>query len=215
MCGRYQLVRPELLAQVYGLEQRRLDALSIAATVNVRPTQRVPVLLGEHELALVKWGLVAPWAKDASAPVINARAEGIADKPMFRRAFRSQRCLIPASGFYEWQAPPDGGKRKTPILFTITDRDADADLFAFAGVWETWKDRTSGEELRTCAIITTTPNALVAPVHDRMPVIPRREDEDKWLDPGEQDTGRLTALLQPYPAERMEALRANQADLRR
>jgi putative SOS response-associated peptidase YedK len=173
------------------------------------------VLLSEHELALVKWGLVVPWAKDAKSALINARAEGIADKPMFRRAFRSQRCLIPASGFYEWQAPADGGKRKTPYLFTITDRDADADLFAFAGLWEMWKDRTSGEELRTCAIITTTPNALVAPVHDRMPVILRREDEDEWLDPGEQDTGRLTALLQPYPTERMTALPANQADLRR
>src|SRR5260370_22191865 len=87
MCGRYQLVRPELLAGVYGLEQRMLDGLHLASNANVRPTQRVPVLLGEHELTLVKWGLVALWAKDASAPVINARAEGVAVKPMFRLPF--------------------------------------------------------------------------------------------------------------------------------
>ncbi|HKB49172.1 MAG TPA: SOS response-associated peptidase, partial [Ktedonobacterales bacterium] len=192
MCGRYQLVRPALLARVYGLEQSQLDGLHLAANANVRPTQPVPVLLGEHELAILRWGLVAPWAKDARGALINARAEGLAEKPSFRHAFRSQRCLIPASGFYEWQTPPSGTRRtKTPYLFTVTDRDADADLFAFAGLWETWKDHTSGEELRTCAIITTTPNALMAPIHARMPVILRRQDEAEWLDGELHDVGRL------------------------
>jgi putative SOS response-associated peptidase YedK len=210
MCGRYQLVRPELLARVYGVEQGQLDALGFVPNANVRPTQRVPVLLGEHDLALVKWGFVAPWAKDAKSALINARAEGLADKPTFRRAFRSQRCLIPASGFYEWQAAPNGGKRKTPYLFTVKN----AELFTFAGLWEVWTDRASGEELRTCAIITTTPNTLVAPVHDRMPVILRREDQDEWVDPDLHDVGRLGALLQPYPAEAMSVVSANSADLR-
>ena len=219
MCGRYQLVKPELLAQVYGLEQRTLDALGLVPNVNVRPTQQVPVLLGEHEaheLAVMRWGLVPPWAKDTHGALINARAEGIADKPSFRRAFRAQRCLIPASGFYEWQASLAGGKaKKTPYLITVTDREDDADLFAVAGLWETWHDPSSGgQELRTCAIITTTPNALMAPIHDRMPVILRREDEEEWLDPEARDSGRLTALLQPYPAERMAAVPANAAHLR-
>src|SRR5260370_5895759 len=119
MCGRYQLVRPQLLARVYGLEQTTLDTLSLTPNTNVRPTQRVPVLLGEHELAILHWGLVAPWAKDARGALINARAEGLAEKPSFRRAFRSQRCLIPASGFYEWQPAPSGTRTtETPLPLT-------------------------------------------------------------------------------------------------
>ena len=209
MCGRYQLVNPRLLAQQYGLAQSALDELGVAGNANVRPTQDVPVLLGEGGLALARWGLIAPWAKDAKASVINARAEGIAEKPMFRRAFRAQRCLIPATGFYEWRATPES-KRKAPYLFTVEDTE----IFAFAGLWETWTDRASGEELRTCAIITTGPNELVAPVHDRMPVILRLEDEAEWIDGGLHDAGRLQALLRPYPAEAMVAAPANPADLR-
>ncbi len=204
MCGRYQLVNPRLLAQVYGVEQRRLDALNLSANVNVRPTQRVPVLLGEHELAMMRWGFVPSWAKDNRGAMINARAEGIAEKPTFRRAFQSQRCAIPASGFYEWKAAADGGKSKTPYLFTVED----AELFAFAGIWDTWQD------LQTCAILTTAPNELVAPVHDRMPVILRRKDVDEWLDPDLHDVGRLGAMLHSYPASAMAAVPANTADLR-
>ncbi len=208
MCGRYQLVNPHLLAQVYGVKQSRLDELQLASNVNVRPTQRVPVLLGEHDggrdLAMMRWGFVPSWAQDHCGGLINARAEGLAAKPMFRRAFTSQRCALPAIGFYEWKAAADGGRGKTPYLFTL----ADAELFAFAGLWDTW------QELQTCAILTTAPNEFVAPVHDRMPVILRREDVDEWLDADLRDVGRLEAMLQPYPAEAMTAAPANAADLR-
>ncbi len=208
MCGRYQLVSPRLLAQVYGVKQGRIDELQLASNANVRPTQRVPVLLGEHEggldLEVMRWGFVPSWAKDNRGAMINARAEGLADKPMFRKAFKSQRCAIPATGFYEWKAAADGGKGKTPYLFTVED----AEIFAFAGLWDNW------QELQTCAIITTTPNELVAPVHDRMPVILRPEDMDEWLDADLRDVGRLGAILQPYSAKRMAATPADAAALR-
>ena len=208
MCGRYQLVNPRLLAQVYGVRQGRIDELQLASNANVRPTQRVPVLLGERgggrDLATMRWGFVPSWAKDNRGSMINARAEGLADKPMFRKAFKSQRCAIPATGFYEWKAPTDGGKGKTPYLFTVED----AELFAFAGLWDTW------QELQTCAILTTSPNELVAPVHDRMPVILRRDEIGEWLDGDLRDVGRLETMLTPYPARAMAATSANEADLR-
>lgn len=211
MCGRYQLVHPGQLARRFGLDRQTLGAFVFTSRVNVSPTQRVPAVLADHLLEVLRWGLIQPWAKDACSAVISARAESIAEKPTFRRAFRTQRCLIPASGFYEWHTSAHI-RTKTPYLFTVQD----AELFAFAGLWEVWHDPAdNGQELRTCAIITTTPNALVAPVHDRMPVILRPEDEEEWLDLERQDLGHLGALLQPYPAEAMLAMPANTADLRR
>jgi putative SOS response-associated peptidase YedK len=209
MCGRYQLVHPSLMAQRFGVEQQALDVFALAPNVNVSPTQRVPAVLAYHTLEVLRWGIIQPWAKDMHSAAINARAESIAEKATFRRAFRGQRCLIPASGFYEWQTTAHL-RTKTPFLFTVKD----ADLFAFAGLYEVWRDPASGHELRTCAIITTTPNALVVSVHDRMPVILLPEDEAEWLDLDEHDVGRLGALLRPYPAEAMVATLANRADLR-
>jgi len=150
--------------------------------------------------AMLKWGLVPPWAKDPSigSRMINARSETVAEKPSFRRAFDRQRCIIPADGFYEWRKD---GKVKIPMLFRLREGRP----FAFAGLWEAWRPPSGeGETLFTCTILTTVANELVQPVHDRMPVILPKEAIDLWLDrdvPGEGVRG----LLVPYPAEEMEA----------
>jgi Uncharacterized conserved protein len=150
--------------------------------------------------AMLKWGLVPPWAKDPSVGnrMINARSETVAEKPSFRRAFDRRRCIIPADGFYEWRKD---GKVKIPMLFRLRGGRP----FAFAGLWEAWRPRSGkGETLFTCTILTTAANELVQPVHDRMPVILPKEAIDLWLDrdvPGEGVRG----LLAPYPAEEMEA----------
>jgi putative SOS response-associated peptidase YedK len=210
MCGRYQLLHLSRLAERFGLNQYALDRLDLAPATNISPTQRVPVILADHVVAMLHWGLIPPSALDMRSAIVNARAEAISEKKMFRRAFRSQRCLLPASGFYEWQTSTHT-KAKTPYLYTL----ADDELFAFAGIWEVWHARPSGQEFRTCAIVTTTPNELVAQVHDRMPAILHPEDEAEWLNPQDGDVGRLAGFLRPYPAEAMHTIPANLADLRR
>lgn len=145
-------------------------------------------------------GLGLTWADNLAIgnKLINARAEGIVEKPAFRDAFAKRRCLIPADGFHEWRKTPDG---KQP--FAIVPKDEP--LFAFAGLWERWKDKRTGEITRTCAIITGPPNELMAPIHNRMPVILDRADWARWL--GQEDTSKedLLYLLKPYPAEKMRA----------
>ncbi len=145
----------------------------------------------------LRWGLVPHWAKEAKIgyKMINARAEGIEEKPSFREPFRKKRCLIIADGFYEWKKVDD---RKQPYRFVMKDRKP----FAFAGLWETWKKGDA--PLHTCTIITTTPNAVTEDVHDRMPVILKRRDYDRWLDPSNQGVDELKSLLVPYPAQEME-----------
>jgi putative SOS response-associated peptidase YedK len=205
MCGRYQLVQPGLFTHIFGVAPHRVEALALLANADVRSTQHVPVVLDERELALMRWGFLPSWAQGSHRAMINARAETIQEKPMFRRAFRAQRCVIPATGFYEWQAATAHGTPvKTPYLFTVQDQE----LFAFAGIWDTAQD------IQTCAIITTAANALVAPIHDRMPVILHREDIAEWLDPALRDVNQLGALLAPYPAEAMTARPTNPAALR-
>jgi putative SOS response-associated peptidase YedK len=178
------------------------------ARYNIAPTQ--PVLTvrfnpetKERSLDALRWGLVPHWAKDLSFgyKTINARAETVAKMPAFRDAFKSRRCIIPASGFYEWQKTPDG---KVPHAIV----PADEPLFAFAGHWENWRDKAAGEGaewIRTCAIITGEPNELMAPIRNRMPMILPQEAWPRWLgeEPAERD--ELQALLRPYPAERMRA----------
>jgi putative SOS response-associated peptidase YedK len=145
----------------------------------------------------MRWGLIPFWAKDASVgyKMINARAETVATKPAFREALKKRRCLIPADGFYEWKKD---GKTKTPFCFTM----ADESLFAFAGLWEQWKN-PEGQLVETCSIITTTPNALLADVHDRMPVILPDDAYDLWLDPGFQKTDAICEVLNPFDAKLM------------
>jgi len=167
---------------------------------NVAPTQNLPVILDEapDTLTVAKWGLIPSWAKDEKigASLINARCETAATKPSFRSAFRHRRCLVPADGFYEWQKATHG---KVPHCIALVDESP----FAFAGVWETWRNPV-GESLRTFSILTCAPNVLVAPIHDRMPVILRPENESQWLS-HDTPVEKLSEILTPFPPELMKA----------
>jgi putative SOS response-associated peptidase YedK len=198
MCGRFQLLRPEDIAIRFETVNTVPD---LAASSDVRPTQSIPVVAMGRELTLMRWGLEPSWAKERpnSAPLINARAEGIETKPTFRKPLRSQRCIIPATGFYEWQAPAGGG-RKIKYLFT----SADGDFLALAGLYDIQKT-PDGQELPTCVIITTAPNAVVAPIHDRMPAILAREDEEAWLNPDEAESEALLPFLRTAPSAALNA----------
>jgi putative SOS response-associated peptidase YedK len=171
---------------------------------NIAPAQMIDVVFepeSERILSQLKWGLVPSWAKDAqtSKGLINARAETLAEKPSFREAFKSRRCIIPASGFYEWQKRTTGAKQ--PFYFYLKEKD----VFGFAGLWESWIDRTTGEELETATIITTEANDVLKSVHDRMPVILRKDSYDEWLDVKGKNTDRLQKLLVPYSAKEMSS----------
>jgi len=202
VCGRYvQASSPELLAERFGVDD--VQVKEHAPAYNVAPRAEVPAVRRRKDrtvLSRLRWGLVPSWAKDPKIGdrLINARAESLAAKPAYRTAFAKRRCLIPADGFYEWQARP-GQKRKQPMF--VHRRDGEP--MAFAGLWEAWRDPEQGEDadwLRTCAIVTTTANDLLAPIHDRMPVILPESAWDTWLDP-DPDSRALQSLLVPAPAE--------------
>jgi putative SOS response-associated peptidase YedK len=204
MCGRYTVaVDPQLLAERFSVALPE----DIAPRFNVAPTDPVLTVTERsagRELLIARWGLVPHWAKDAKggARMINARAESLAEKPAYRPLLAKGRCLILADGFYEWRHDPDGKRR--PVRYTLDG----AEPFGFAGLWTGRHDPEADEWLRTCTIITTTANELVAPVHDRMPVILPRKSEDAWLDRGVA-VGEALALLQPYPSELMHAADAS------
>jgi len=200
MCGRFTLGETDKLAELFDLREWS----PVPARYNVAPSQAVPVVVLNRETAArevrrMRWGLVPFWAKDPTIGdrMINARAETVTTKPAFRRSFRERRCLIAADGFYEWQRQ---GRRKQPWYI----RRRDGWPFAFAGLWDVWQPPV-GEPLETCTIITTTPNALLAPIHNRMPVSLARLDFARWLDPTYQDLEPLTRMLVPCPAEDFEA----------
>ena len=200
MCGRYvnKANRKEIEEEFHLTLDTEQD---LQARYNIAPTQIIPVVLqskGQRVIDRLRWGLIPAWAKDESigARLINARAETLAEKPSFKNAFRSRRCLVPASGFYEWQK---SSSPKQPFYFYLKDKP----VFGFAGLYEEWIHRETGELIETCTIITTKANKLLEPVHERMPVILPREMYDEWLDEGERDTGKLQALLVPYPAAEM------------
>ena len=197
MCGRFILTSPgRVLAAQFELQHEP----ELTPRYNIAPTQQVPAIkmdTGGRRLEMLKWGLVPFWAKDASisARLINARCETLSEKPAFRAAFKSRRCLIPANGFYEWMK--ERGK-KQPYLFKFTD----GSLFAFAGLWERWESK-DGVALESCTIITTDANELVQPLHDRMPVILKNKDYALWLDPiAKREI--LQPLLIPYPSVEMK-----------
>ena len=199
MCGRYTLTNPARLAQRFGASQGQLN---LEVRYNVAPSQEMPVVLqdqtGSNKLELLKWGLIPFWSKEPKAPysTINARAEGIADKPAYRRPLRSQRCIIPADGFYEW-LKTNGGKQ--PFFIHLKDED----VFGFAGLYDIY--HTSEKEIiKTFTIITTEANEIMAPIHNRMPVILPRQHEAEWLDRTITDPVQITRLLQPFPSEWME-----------
>jgi putative SOS response-associated peptidase YedK len=148
---------------------------------------------------MMRWGLIPFWAKDpeVGSRMINARAESVAQRPAFRTALRDRRCLVPATGFYEWKSAPDG---KAPYLARVRDEK----LFAMAGLYDRWKD-PSGRDVHSFTIITTAPNEMMATIHDRMPVILSREDEDSGLAPGPLDETERERMFRPYPSERMES----------
>src|SRR5260221_1691980 len=204
MCGRFQASSsPAELARWF---KTTGPIPNMRQRYNAAPTQDLPIVLrdpesGERRLDALSWGLVPFWAKDAKIAysTINAMAETVATKPAFRDAFKSRRCLVPADGFYEWQKLD--AKTKQPYRIVM----AEGSPMAFAGLWERWNDPASGETLRSFTIITTAPNALCAPIHDRMPVILDAADWQTWLGEVPARRDELRALLQPYPAERMEA----------
>jgi putative SOS response-associated peptidase YedK len=206
MCGRYTIRGIQPVVDLFGVALPR----EFGPRFNVAPTQEVPVVRAtprpqppaagaSRQVDLLRWGLVPHWAADPSIGnrMINARAETAAERPAFRDAMKRRRCLVPADGFYEWQATA-GSKRKQPHLIRMKDDRP----FAFAGLWDAW--RRGGEDLESFTILTTAPNELVAPIHDRMPVIVAPADFDRWLDPSVAAEG-VADLLRPYPAERMRA----------
>lgn len=203
MCGRFILaVDPaDLEASFAGVELPPAGAMQ--PRYNIAPTQPVAVITNsaERKLEFFNWGLIPSWAKDPKIGnrMINARAETLAEKPSFRAAYKRRRCLIPTNGFYEWQRHPED-KTKTPMFISLTSSKP----FAFAGLWESWHS-SEGDHVLSCTIITTTPNDLMAPIHNRMPVILPAEAYDVWLAPGEQSGVELQNLLAPYPAAEMQA----------
>jgi putative SOS response-associated peptidase YedK len=198
MCGRYALLNPNQLFDRFGVVNQ-VD-MSLESRDDIRPSQSAPVVKMGHHAAMMRWGLIPSWSKDPTIghKMINARVEGLDQKPSFRKPLRSSRCLVPATGFYEWQATPDG---KIKFHFNLVG----GEMFGLAGLYDTWSDPISRERRETFTIITTTPNGVVAPIHDRMPVILREADEEAWLDPEETDSLYLLSLLQPFPEGQLEA----------
>jgi putative SOS response-associated peptidase YedK len=201
MCGRYTLIRLADFTDIFPWI-RAPDRMP-EARYNIAPSQDIAVVTNEGggQVELFRWGLVPSWAKDESIGnrMINARCETLAEKPMFRTALKRRRCLIPASGFYEWKKSPDG-KSKTPMYVRMKGGKP----FAFAGLWDRWHS-PDGSELRSCTIITGPPNSLLKQIHDRMPMMLAGDDCKKWIKPGEMSSGEANKLLKPYPADEMEA----------
>ena len=200
MCGRYAITSaPEALRALFGYAEQP----NFPARYNIAPTQPIAIVRlveGKREFALVRWGLLPSWVKNPNefSLIINARGESVCDKPAFRAAMKRRRCLIPADGFYEWQASGKGPKQP----FYIHARSGKP--MAFAGLWETWEG-PNGEEVDTAAIVTTRANRTLSPLHDRMPVIIAPDAFDLWLNCGEVDARTAEALIQPAPDDLLEA----------
>lgn len=204
MCGRYyRRSDKQQIAEAFRLGLP--TTFEILPTFNVCPQSFQPIVRldeesGQRELMQARWGLVPFWAKDPKVAynTINAKAETLTTSPAFREPVKRRRCLVPMDGFYEWE--PTGAKTRQPYAVSV----ASGGLFAVAGLWDRWKNKSTGEWLDTFSVITTDPNELMEPFHNRMPVIVRPEDYERWMEPG--DPARLPVdLLRPYPAEEMKA----------
>lgn len=205
MCGRFtNKAKPEEIKKEFNVA-RIDDSVEFEPRYNIAPSQMISAVVereGEERIvAPFKWGLVPSWAKDAEIGnrMINARAESLTEKPSFREAFRRRRCIIPTTGFFEWQRKSSGAKQ--PFYFYLKNRE----VFGFAGLWEEWLDKDSGELLETCTIITTEANKVLEPVHDRMPVILKAENYNQWLNAKERNVEELQRFLSPYPSSEMDS----------
>ncbi len=205
MCGRFTLTKPaDEIADYFELH----DLPEWQPRYNIAPTQAVPTVRFDASsqrrvFECRKWGLIPSWSRDDkfAAKLINARAETAAEKPSFRDAMKRQRCLIVTDGFYEWQAPKSKGQRKQPYYIRMQS----GSLFAMAGLWARWKGDDE-QVVQSCTVLTTNPNELMKPIHDRMPVILSPQDFGLWLEPERTDPTALETLLTPYPADAMQAL---------
>lgn len=201
MCGRFSLTAS--VAEICARFQAAEALEHWVPRYNAAPGQQILTVVsqeaGVRTFALMRWGLIPHWSKEPSIGnrMINARAESLSIKPSFKKPFKTQRCLIPADGFYEWKYD---GSKKIPLRIVRADRR----LFAFAALWDTWIEPGSGKSVRSFTIITTEANRGLQTVHDRMPAILLPEDEALWLDPSCSDAGRLSGLLKPYPEQEME-----------
>jgi len=199
MCGRFTLaVDAQVITERFKVI---LTDLNWKPRYNIAPTQPCPVVTSDNHqrrFLTMCWGLIPHWSKDkkTSYRMINARVETINSKPAFCNLFRTKRCLIPADGFYEWKQTPKG---KIPFRAALKD-DA---LFGFAGLWDVWKNDKE-EEIKSFTILTTVANSLLNQLHDRMPVILKKKDEERWLDLNVQDPNLLEPLLTPYSAQEMK-----------
>lgn len=200
MCGRFsQTATPEVIAEQFAVSDSPLFKLRY----NLAPSQSVAAIRIDpdtmtRKLVMLRWGLIPSWAKDPKigSQCINAKAETVAEKPSFRSAFKKRRCLVLATSFYEWRVD---GKRKQPMWIGLKSKRP----FAFAGLWEHWAPTEGDVPLETCTIITTESNELLAPIHNRMPVILAPTSYDQWLDPTFQQVESLKALLHPYASEEL------------
>ena len=199
MCGRFVLTADtDMVQMAFNLTS---VAHPIAPRFNIAPSQPIAVITNDDPKTLTyhQWGLIPSWSKDPKmgSKMINARSETAAEKPAFRSAFKRRRCLIPATGFFEWKKQGGG---KVPMFIHMQDRQ----VFAFAGLWEIWHSPEGGE-IRTATILTTEPNEFMAEIHDRMPVILQAKDYETWLAAGDQKADDLMPLMKPFPAELMKA----------
>jgi putative SOS response-associated peptidase YedK len=205
MCGRFGLTRPERLS----LERYGINAVpELTPRFNIAPGTEILVIgqrEGERRARLLRWGLVPYWADEPSIGqrMVNARADTAFEKPAFRRPMEKRRCLIPADLFYEWQAVA-GQRRKQPYAVRMKDREP----FALGGLWDFWRPKKGGDGLATCTILTTAPNELLAPIHDRMPVIVPADRYDAWLDP-KTPVPAVLDMCREYPSHEMEAWRVS------
>jgi putative SOS response-associated peptidase YedK len=213
MCGRYgrRADKQRIAEWMQTHDTNVFDDSYLAPSYNVAPQSLQPVVrldseTGQRELTIMRWGLVPLWAKDAKIgySTINAKSETVTTSPAFREAMKRRHCLVPAEWFYEWQKIE--AKTKQPYAIGLRD----GSLFAFAGLWETWKDKTKDQVLETYTVLTTDPNELMEPIHNRMPVILAPKDYQRWLEPGEP-THLPEDLLRPYPAEEMKAWKVGSA----
>jgi putative SOS response-associated peptidase YedK len=200
MCGRYVVNTTKTILKkkfkVKSVPDVKLERYNIAPTQEIIAVRSIK---GEREIALLRWGLIPYWAKEAEIGnrMINARSESVMEKHSFKPPFQKRRCLIAASGFYEWQTSKTG---KQPYLFQLKDES----LFAFAGLWESWRD-DKNKVIETCTILTTSANELLKPVHDRMPVILAESDYELWLDEDTHKQQERLDLLRPFSADEMKS----------